>query len=128
MKENNKNYIVSRLENGLMTEVSKLINKHLGVEIDLKMETSFYPWNGWHVALMETGDATTKILTSTPLLSQLFKKSKLEVQVGYNEEHHEAWFRVMIGYDHNFGRGSNGNELMVIIVNPETFEIIELRK
>ena len=128
MNENCKNKIVSRLENGLLGEVKNLIALHLGVEVEFKVVVNYYPWSGWSIHLNEVGETTTKMLTSTPLLAQLFKQSKLEVQVGYNEEYNEAWFRVMIGYDHNFGHGSNGHELMVIIINPYTCEVIEICK
>lgn len=127
MNENSKNIIVEKMNGGMLAEVKNLISRHLGIEVDLEVEVTSN-WSGWSVRLIEVGDASTKVVTSTPLLAQLFKQSKLEIQVGYKEECTDAWFRVMIYYDHNFGHGSNGHDLMTFCMDINTCDVTDIKK
>lgn len=127
MKEQNKNIIVEKLENGMLTAVENIIAKHLGVKLALQAEVNHYKWYGWSICLVEGGDATARMFTSTPLLAQLFKSAKMEITLGLNEEENYVWCRVFMRYDHNFEGGSNCHDVMTFAMNPETFETIEVR-
>ena len=125
MKEEVKNSMVEKLNNGLLDTVKEVISDQLGVETSLEVEYAYYPLSDWVLKIVETGDETTKQLTASPLLSHLFAKASLIISVGYDEKVDAAVFSVVAKYDHN-GGGSNGHALMrfAIYLNDKQIEIL----
>ena len=80
-----KNYVVKALNNGLKDKVTEIVNRELGLNARFEVNVEHYPWSEWTVTLFEIGDASKEAITGNPLLSQMFKSSKISVKVGYDE-------------------------------------------
>ena len=116
MKEEVKNSMVEKLNNGLLDTVKEVISDQLGVETSLEVEYAYYPFGEYFLNLVEKGDETSKQLTATPLLAHLFSKASLNISVEYDEKTDMATFSVAVKYDHNDG-GSNAHGLMRFAVD-----------
>ena len=110
MKEEIKNSLVEKLNNGLLDIVKQVINSNLGIATSFEVKTTYSNWSEWNISIVENGEETTKQLTASPLLAHLFAKGQIEIKVGYNEKKDAAIFSVAIAYDHH--DGSNGHDLM----------------
>ena len=120
------NEFVSKLEAN-MESIKKVFKENLGIEINTRVVTSGR--YDIYVKIEEfESDETTKVLTSHPLLRQMFKKSQIEARAWYDKEENTATFLVHIFYEHNFTGGSNGVELMRFEMNLATGEVIALKK
>jgi hypothetical protein len=116
MKEEVKNSMVEKLNNGLLDTVKEVISDQLGVETSLEVECAYYQFGECFLYLVERGNETSKQLTATPLLSHLFLMASLFISVEYDEKTDMATFSVSIKYDHNDG-GSNSHGLMRFAVD-----------
>lgn len=116
MKEEVKNSMVEKLNNGLLDTVKEVISDQLGVETSLEVECAYYQFGECFLYLVERGNETSKQLTATPLLSHLFLMASLFISVEYDEKTDMATFSVAIKYDHNDG-GSNAHGLMRFAVD-----------
>jgi len=111
--------------NGYLETINSTVEKELGVktEFEIVAEESRYARNDWFVSLKEkNNEETTRQLTSTPLLAQLFKKASLWMSLYMKDN----WlcFNVRILYDHNYCGGSNGHRLMYFYIDMFTDEVI----
>lgn len=106
--------------------VENIIAQHLGIEMDLvpSVEGRY----DYAVYLNEKGDASKKVLTSHPLLAQMFKDSKVYLRCWDCREEGLVGFDVKIMYDHNFRGGSNGTELMMFGLDLKTGKVVNIQK
>lgn len=116
MKEEVKNSMVEKLNNGLLDTVKEVISDQLGVETSLGVECAYYQFGECFLYLVESGNETSKQLTATTLLSHLFLMASLFISVEYDEKTDIAIFSVSVKYDHNDG-GSNAHGLMRFTVD-----------
>lgn len=125
MKKELVNEFVSKLEAN-MKSIEKVIKENLGVDIKMRIVTSGrYDIN---VKLEEfESDVSTKVLTSHPLLRQLFKESCIVLRAWPNEGN-ICTFLVEVCYEHNFRGGSNGHDLMMFDMDLTTGKVIEICK
>ena len=95
-------------------EVENIIKEHLGVQTALRFELI----RGQYIIGVDALSDTYEQMTATPLLRQLFKMAELRVDV-YRDDVDPDWihFRVGVSYNHNFGGGSNGHDLMAFALN-----------
>ena len=122
MKKENAEVFVQWVQKNL-GRINEVIKENLGVETEFLVSVA-RPSHTTEVfvKLVEGGRDTTRQLTATPLLAQLFKRGSLYIPCGYDSESKEGWFSVKIAYDHNYNAGSNGHDLMDFYVNLETDE------
>lgn len=107
--------------------IQKVVKKHLGIEVELTPEVS-----GTYdcaVYLNEKGEVSKKVLTSHPLLAQMFKDAKVYLRC-WNciEKDNAILFDVKIMYDHNYRAGSNGTELMMFAIAITTGKVFNIQK
>ena len=126
MKKELVNEFVSKLE-ASMESIKKVIKENLGVDVNLRVVTSGR--NEINVTLEEfESEESKKVLTSHPLLQQMFKDSQIVIRCWYKEDLTVASFLIQIFYEHNYGGGSNGTELMSFEMSLEDGEILKVRK
>lgn len=113
--------IVFEYANRYSGKVEGALKEHLGVDTSLKFEIKDTRC-GYYVIGVDTWNDVHLQMTATPLLSQLFKSAYLRIQVWDAEN--EIVFGVSVDYQHNYGGGSNGHDLMAIGVSKETGEVI----
>lgn len=107
--------------------IENVIAQHLGIEMDLvpSVEGRY----DYVVYLNEKGDASKKVLTSHPILAQMFKDAKVYLRCwDCIQNKHAIAFDVKIMYDHNFRGGSNGTELMMFAIDTETNKVFNIQK
>ena len=126
MKKELVNEFVSKLEAN-MKAIENVIKENLGVEIQTRVVTSGR--NDITVTVEEfESEESKKVLTSHPLLRQMFKDSAIVARAWYNEEKNLGSFLVQIFYEHNFGGGSNGTELLKFDMDMATGKVTAIRK
>lgn len=126
MKKELVNEFVSKLEAN-MESIKKVIKDNLGVDVNLRVVSSGR--NEINVNLEEFEcEESKKVLTSHPLLQQMFKDSEIVVRCWYKEDLNIASFLIQIFYEHNYGGGSNGTELMAFEMSLEDGEVKKIRK
>lgn len=120
MDRNHAESTVAYIYSECKEKVEKAIKDTLGVDTCLEFEVK---QNGLRSYI--TGrDALSDVyeqMTATPLLRQLFRMAWLRIQVWDVDT--EIVFDIAVEYEHNFNRGSNGRDLMVVGVNKETGEV-----
>ena len=106
--------------------VSKVLSEQLGITGKPFITVKKYR-SGEEYVSIEEDEETTRQLTSTPLLRQMFKKAGLYIRCWGNDDDPEIVFGVNVYYDHYYSAGSNGVELMVFSINTETGKV-KIRK
>ena len=102
--------------------VSKVLSEQLGITGKPFMTVKKYR-SGEEYVSIEEDEETTRQLTSTPLLRQMFKKAGLYIRCWGSDDDPEIVFGVNVNYDHYYSAGSNGVELMMFSLNTETGEV-----
>ena len=117
---------VSILEANMET-IKSVLKENLNLDINLRIVV--FGIRDSYVSLeeFECGESK-KVLTSHPLLRQMFKDSQIDIRCWYFKEDGMASFTVRIFYEHAFTGGSNGLEIMGFDLNLETGEVTGLRK
>ena len=98
--------------NANMELFSRILQENLGISGNLFITTCDNRAHTETNVFIEEDEDTTRQLTATPLLRQMFKKAGLGIRCFYNEKKDTGTFMVNIYYDHNFGGGSNGTSIM----------------
>ena len=106
--------------------VSKVLSEQLGITGKPFITVKKYR-SGEEDVSIEEDEETTRQLTSTPLLRQMFKKAGLYIRCWGNDDDPEIRFSVNVYYDHYYSAGRNGVELMFFSINTETGEV-KIRK
>lgn len=101
--------------------INEIVRENLGVDVHFRLDvkkpshtTEVYP------CLVEDGSDTTRQLTATPLLRQIFADGNISVSCYYTKEENLGVFDVKIRYNHSFSSGSNGVDLMRFDMNMDT--------
>ena len=109
-----KNQIVKALNKGLKEKVTEIVNRELGLQSEFDVFYGECGLSSWYVCFGERNNSSKEAITANPLLRQMFKDSKIFINVGLKES--TFFFMVDISCDHNFCRGSNSVELMKLSV------------
>lgn len=120
MKESEKKFIEAIKAN--MGTVSKVLREHLGITGEPFMTVRKNRYGEVYVYI-EEDEETTRQLTATPLLRQMFKKAGLCIRCWGDGGDTEILFAVNVYYDHYYSAGSNGVELMKFSINLATGEV-----
>ncbi len=110
MNKETANNLIEKL-NVNMGTISNILRENLGIDGKPFITTSERR-NGEVYVCIEEDEDTTRQLTATPLLRQMFKKAGLCIRCWYDEQSDTCSFLVHVYYDHAFNCGSNGVELM----------------
>ena len=110
MNKETANNLVEKL-NANMGTISNILRENLGIDGKPFIKTSERTNGEVYVYIEEDAD-TTRHLTATPLLRQMFKKAGLCIRCWYDEQRDTCSFLVNVYYDHAYNGGSNGVELM----------------
>ncbi len=121
----------SKLRNSLST-VSRVIADELGIvtEFDVVKNEWMHAKGQVFFSLVEAeGKAETdKAFRVNAALRQLFKEVRMVIKCGYDPERDAGHFMVDVDYDHEFGRGHNGHELMTFWIKFETGDVEYISK
>ncbi len=126
MKKELANEFVSKIEANIKA-IESVIKENLGIEIPMRVVTSGRENINVKIEEFES-EESKKVLTSHPLLRQMFSDSVIVVRAWYNEEKNLGSFLVDIFYEHNFGRGSNGTELLMFNMDMATGKVTAIKK
>lgn len=121
MTQEHAEKVLAFIESQCKAKVEKAIKETLGVNTNLFF-TARKGYGGYYVTGADFMKEVQELMTSTPLLKQLFKEVALEVFVGEGDE--EFIFRVAIRYDHAYEPGSNGRDLMKLFIMKDDGEVI----
>lgn len=110
MNKETASKLIEKLNNHMNT-ISDILRENLGIVGKPYITTSKSRLGELHVYIEEDED-TTRQLTASPLLRQMFKKAGLGIRCWYDEQSDVCSFTVNVYYDHAYNGGSNGIELM----------------
>lgn len=101
-------------------KVEKALKEHLGIDTCLEFEVKDTRC-GFYIMGRDALSDVYEQMTATPLLRQLFRMAWLRIRVWDAKE--EVVFGISLDYNHNYGGGSNGNDIMAIGIIKETGEV-----
>lgn len=112
MKKEHVDSVIRDIKRNMPT-IERIIKENLGVETKFDVEVlSPSHTTEQYVKLVEKGDVIKKQMTATPLLGHIFRNALIKMDVFYEYEESEIAFCVHVYYEHSFGGGRNGVEMM----------------
>lgn len=123
MNTQEKDSLVALLKNNIGI-INETVKNELGVntKFEIIANPSLRYKDEWFVYLEEkNNEETTRQMTATPLLAQMFKDAYLRIRQSLFNGF--ITFEVEINYLHNFNGGTNGCSIMKFAINLDTKDV-----